>query len=107
MTFHARKMPEISQDAFELLNPGAAPVPAHVLRARANSSSGGRPPPSVVVVDDFADVIVEKTASVEHNNSGHVRQRTVTISELELEHFQQCQTSVDNLFGYKRESTHR
>lgn len=87
-------MPEISQDAFELLNPGAGPVPAHVLRARANSASGCRP---------TIDVLVPPSEKLD----SPIRQRTVTISELEIEHMQQCQTSVDNLFGYKRESAHR
>lgn len=89
-------MPEISQDAFEVLNPGLPRVTPQELRARANSS-GSRNTTMV----NFKDTV--KTAT----GSTPTRTRTKTISEAELDSFHQIQASAEHLYGYKRESAHR
>lgn len=73
-------MPEISQDAFEVLNPGTPPVTPEVLRNRANSSgSKSLMPPT---------------------------DRRKKISDAELDSFHHIDMA-DMLYGYKRESSHR
>lgn len=85
-------MPEISQDAFEVLNPGAPNVTPQELRARANSS--GSRAAAVRFKETVAGTLPPRT-------------RTKTISEAELDSFHQTQLSAEHLHGYKRESAHR
>lgn len=95
-------MPEISQDAFEALNPGLPPVTPQELRSRANSS-GSRNTKTKVSFEDAA-----KAAKIGSDSaSGSGRTRTMTISEAELDTFHQFQQSADHLYGYKREIAHR
>lgn len=126
-------MPEISQDAFESLNPSDPPVAAEVLRARANSlgcRSGHRP--STELPADVADRtrhavdssalkqqlqdLERKGLLMEGNDEGGGgggvkppvrRTRTKTISEAEMETFHQHETANEHLYGYKRKSDHR
>lgn len=73
-------MPEISQDAFEVLNPGTPPITPEELRNRANSSgSKNLMPPS---------------------------DRRKKISDAELDSFHHIDIA-EKLYRHKRENSHR
>jgi hypothetical protein len=88
-------MPEISQDVFESLYPAPKPVTAQELRLRANSG-GARsmtPPKS-------SDKVEKKKMTP----PAQFRERELSETEL-LEEF--VQGASDQIFGYKREDSHR
>ena len=73
-------MPELSQDAFEVLHPGVPPATAQAIRMRSNS--GGN--------------------KLTVNTSGCRKKK---ISDADLDTFHEFRTP--DYQGYKRESTHR
>lgn len=78
------KMPELSQDVFELANPGTPPATPEELRLRANSNSSSSgnflmPPPE---------------------------NRKKKVSDAELDSFWHIDYA-ESLYGHKRESSHR
>lgn len=83
-------MPEISQDAFEVANPGVPTVTAQELRVRANSGSGVRPQ-LAALTSASSPALLQPTTPTTPAGAG-----------------QKIQTAGhEYLYGYKRESSHR
>lgn len=97
-------MPEISQDAFEALNPGSQPISADELRKRSNSVNKN-PIPSVQI-DSLIGAESNFWPAME-NKQNAIGGRGPRESRVSVGEFDSCYTAPELPKGYKRESSHR
>lgn len=117
-------MPEISQDAFEILNPGAVPITSSVLRSRSNSvglqpsvniSSIPTPSSSTATTPTttarLSSTPLPSDSFISEENPllvQRLRDRTVTVSEYDMdESIINGLSGLDGSHRYKRELDHR
>lgn len=97
---HASNMPEISQDAFEVANPGAPSVTPQELRARANSGSGARPALGALT-SISSPALLQPIASAASVAAAVPAPRVAAVVP------KMHTAGHEYLYGYKRESSHR
>lgn len=100
------KMPEISQDAFEILNPGLIPITPTELRSRSNSLAKNPSSPTSVVV--AGELTTTATTPSHLTVSENFRDRSATIGENDMDQsIINGLSALDVSHRYKRELDHR
>lgn len=92
------KMPETSQDAYELLHPKKHPISVAELRTRSNSI-GNRKLSSSNAIDD--------PVAIESNFLWPPGKRKPRESRVSISDFDSVITAPEMIYGYKREISHR
>lgn len=96
-------MPEISQDAFEILNPGCPPISSTELRSRSNSIGLKSPRLSLTSAPDFATALKENLLEI-----NTIRERSATFGEQDMDQsIINGLSALDVSHKYKRELDHR